>query len=96
MAYATTNPPRMMVAGSIDNSVPGNIWVYSSTDTGATVDGLNYFTNGYSLGMRIGDQVIVINTTSKITTWHYVAAGAADGVMDLGDGTTIGSSTNTD
>lgn len=94
MAYVTTNPPRMITAGAIGGA--NNIWMYVSTDAAATVDTLNYFTNGYSLGMRIGDQVIVINTTSKITTWHYVAAGAADGAMDVADGTIIGSSTNTD
>lgn len=94
MAYAATNPPRMMVAGSIGGTP--NIWIYASADATATVDGLNYFTNGYSLGMRIHDQVLVIDTNLKISSWHYVAAGTADGAMDLANGTTVGSGTNSD
>lgn len=92
MTYSTANQPRM-IGGSL-NASP-RLWLYSSTDAAATVDGAGYFTDGYTLGMRLGDQVIVVNTTSKITTWHYVAAASATSV-DLGDGTTIGSSTNSD
>lgn len=93
MTYSTANQPRL-IGGSLN--VGPRLWLYNSTDASATVDGAGYFTDAYTLGMRAGDQVIVVNTTSKITTWHYVVSCTAAAGADLGDGTTIGSSTNTD
>jgi hypothetical protein len=96
MTYATTNPPSLMQQ-SIGNSAPA-IWTYSSTDATATVDGSGYITNGGALGMKVGDLVIVNDTTNKIMTSHYVitVSSTYPGVVDLSNGTTIGTATNSD
>ena len=66
------------------------MWIYRSTDAAATVDAANYITNGGSLGMSIGDIVIVIDTDASpvIATMHQVSA-TGDGTTDLNDLTTI-------
>ena len=90
MAYETSNPPRLLVPGV---SGSPNVWIYVDGDAHADVDGSGYFTNGYALGLRDGDQMIVVDTNLKITTWHYVEVSGT--TVDLADGTVIGSTTNT-
>lgn len=87
MAYSTSSPP-IKIAGTLDGKF--NIWVYRSTDAAATVRVANYFTNGGSLGMKVGDIVYVIDTDASpvITTMHQVSA-TGDGTTDLNDSTTI-------
>lgn len=71
MAYAVTNPP-VLVAQPI---AALGIWVYSSTDVSTDVDASGYFTNGYQLGMKVGDVVHVIETdNSYLHTVHSVTA----------------------
>lgn len=91
MSYATTNPPALLIGGV---SGAPNIWVYSSADPHATVDASGYFTNGYKLGMRDGDQILVIDTNLKISSWHYVEVSGT--TVDIADGTVVGSTTNSD
>lgn len=88
MAYATTNPPALF-AQSITGG-PGNQWIYRSTDDAATVDGVNYITNGGSLGLKVGDIVWVLDTDASpvIMTMHQVSA-TGDGTTDLNNLTTI-------
>lgn len=88
MTYATSNPPAL-ISTSLDGTGP-NQWVYRSTDAAATVDAANYFTNGGSLGMRVGDLVWVTDTDASpvITTLHQVSA-TGDGTTDLNDLTTV-------
>ena len=92
MAYETSNPPRLLVPGV---SGSPNVWIYVDGDPHATVDASGYFTNGYELGMRDGDQCMVVDNNLKITSWHYVEILTGT-TIDLADGTVIGSTTNTD
>lgn len=92
MAYETSNPPRLLVPG-VAGSV--NIWIYVDGDAHADVDASNYFTNGYKLGMRDGDQILVVDTNLKISSWHYVEILTGT-TIDLADGTVVGSTTNSD
>lgn len=91
MAYVTSNPPALVF--SFNNNLP-KLWQYSSADAMATVDGSGYFTNGYDLGMRDGDLIFVYNAASKIWSAHTVVVSGT--TVNLADGTTIGSATNTD
>ena len=91
MAYDTANPPRVKVAGV---SGSPNWWEYESADPHATVDASGYFTNGYTLGMRDGDQILVIDTNLKISSWHYVEVSGT--TVNIADGTVVGSTTNSD
>lgn len=88
MAYATSNPPKLVTQGVGGSGV--SIWTYASTDAAATVDAANYITNGGSLGLKVGDIMFVTDTDASpvITTIHQVSA-TGDGTTDLNDLTTV-------
>lgn len=92
MAYATTNPPGLWFGGM---SSQKRAWLYVSADAKATVDTSGYFTNGYDLGMRDGDLLFVYDTANKIWSTHTVL-NTSGTTIDVGDGTNIGISANTD
>jgi hypothetical protein len=86
MAYDTANPPRL-----VQQPIAGlSMWQYTSTDSVATVRVSGYFTNGYDLGMRKGDIVLVLdNDASPITgAWCWVTE-ATSTTVDLSDGVTV-------
>ena len=90
MAYSTSSPPNLLV-----QAIAGQrLWYYESGDAAATVDASGYFTNGYNLGMRDKDQIIVYDTGSSITTWHRVIVSGT--TVNLANGTTVGSATDSD
>lgn len=91
MAYATTNPPRLM----LQPIATRKFWYYESADAKATVDASGYFTNGYDLGMRDGDFCLVYDTVNKLFSGHTVLNASAK-VIDLADGVNLTSVTNTD
>jgi hypothetical protein len=93
MSYSTSNPPALVVGGV---GAGPRIWTYSSTDAVTSVRVSGYFTNGYSLGMRAGDLVLVLdNDASPLTgSWCWVAS-ATSSAVDLSDGVTI-TGTNSD
>lgn len=94
MAYATTNPPRM-----VNQAIAGiREWHYTSADATATVDASGYITNGGDLGMKVGDLVKVFDTATPAITMHRVVtvSATAPGAVNLSDGTVVGSATNTD
>lgn len=76
MAYETSNPPKCILHGIGGGP---SIWVYADGDAHTDVDATDYFTNGLELGMKVGDVVIVQNTTGYTTTLHSVSAVDADG-----------------
>lgn len=93
MAYDTANPP-MLVAGALGGAL--NIWAYKSTDAAAAVRVSGYFTDGYELGMREGDLVIVVDTdASPIAMQMMIVTSAVAGTVDLSDGTAV-TATDTD
>lgn len=94
MAYATTNPPSLMVQG-VGNQIPA-IWVYSSADASTVVDAAGYITNGDALGMKVNDIVFVSDSDTGLTTSHVVNSVTAGGAVDLADGVAITSVTDTD
>ena len=91
MAYAITNPPNMLM-----QSMGGpRVWIYShATDAAAAVDASGYFTDGYSLGMRDGDLIFTYEQDTKIWSTHTVTVSGT--TVDLANGTTVGSGTNSD
>jgi len=88
MAYAVTNPPKLVTQGIGGSGV--SVWTYSSTDAAADVDAANYITDGGSLGLKVGDVIFVLDTDASppITTLHQVSA-TGDGTTDLNNLTTI-------
>lgn len=93
MAYSQANPPALITQG-----IGGfwRLWIYKSTDAPTVVDGAGYFTNGYTLGMRQGDVVFVVDTdASPISMQVHIVTLATTTSVSLSDGTAI-TSTNTD
>lgn len=82
MAYAATNPPKLLIPRVGADGIA--LWAYSSEDVHTDVDASGYFSNGDALGMKVGDLVLVSKTTSTIgTTIHYVSAVTAGGAATV-------------
>jgi len=69
MAYATTNPPKIMVPAI---GPAAAIWLYQSTDAHTDVDAAGYFTDGADLGMKANDCMFVLDTSTPTGTMHHV------------------------
>lgn len=81
MAYATSNPPQLLVARVGSGTA---LWAYTSTDVHTDVDAADYFSNGDALGMKVGDVVLVSKSTATVgTTVHYVSAVTAGGAATV-------------
>ena len=66
------------------------LFVYKTTDAATVVDAAGYF-DSVSDTVRVGDMIIVHGATggTRTVTMHIVVSNAS-GVVDVGDGTTIG------
>ena len=66
------------------------LYVYTTTDAHTAVDASGYF-NDLSDTLSVGDMIIVHGATggTRTVTMHIVVSNAS-GVVDIGDGTTIG------
>jgi hypothetical protein len=90
MAYSTANQPRLET-----QSIAGTrSWLYVHTDASAVVDASGYFTDGYNLGMRSGDIVRSLDTSTGIVSTHHVVVSGT--TINLRDGVAATSTTNTD
>lgn len=96
MAYATSNPPQLVI-GAITGTGT-QLWSYRSTDDAATVNTAGYITNGGALGMRVGDLVSVTDTDASPVTTILMAVNSVSatypGAVDLQD--TTAATTDTD
>jgi len=81
MAYQGTtstspNPPRLLGQAMAESE--GRQWTYVSTHTAATVLAANFFgSDGPNLGMKVGDTVLVVGSTTYTVTAHAVIAVGA-------------------
>lgn len=93
MAYSTSNPPALLTQGIGGFS---RIWVYKSVDAVTLVRVSGYITNGWTLGMRAGDLVLVVDTdASPITMQMCIVTSATPTAVDLSDGVAV-TATDTD
>ena len=93
MAYSTANPPQI-----VSQTIGGThrSFLYKSTDPVTDVRVSGYFTDGWKLGMRAGDHVLVIDTdASPIASSLCTVVQATASVVDISDGTAI-TATDTD
>ena len=91
MAYNSANL-RRFVNGSIDDSLAGNLWMYTSADTVATVVAQDYITNPVDMGMAVNDLVIIVDTATpliSISRVSTVSSVSTTGAL-LSTGVTIG------
>jgi hypothetical protein len=74
MAYSTSSPPQLLVP-----SIGGTpaLWTYKSTNTSTEVLASGFFANGSALGMKVGDFVLNINSTSGVPYLTGVLSVAA-------------------
>ena len=82
MAYATSNPPRVIAPGGM---VGPRIWYYVKNDTDSDVDAADYFSNGDDLGMKLGD-ILFHHDTSAGTegmTPMFVSAVTSGGAATV-------------
>lgn len=100
MAYSTDNPPKLVMSvpytdGSSD--LTWNLWIYIDGDATTTVDADGYFTNGQSLGMKVNDLLILVDTgTPLISTLRVTSVSTSNDSVDMANGTTIGLNTDSD
>lgn len=95
MAYEASNPPRLL-SQDIGGTAGSRIWIYIDGDAAGTIDAAGYIADGDALGMKLNDNVIVVDTATPLTTWHRVESVTAGGAVNLALGTTIGSATSGD
>lgn len=84
--------------GTLNDNMP-QIWVLSDNTAIATLDTSGYFPNqltSTALGVKDGDLLLYYNTALKTWNAHTFIYVVATGVLDVADGTVIGSATNTD
>jgi len=72
------------------------LFVYTSSDAHTAIDASGYF-NDLSDTLSVGDMIIVHGATggTRTVTMHIVVSNAS-GVVDIGDGTTIGAVSDSD
>lgn len=80
MAYATTNPPNLVTAGSLSGP---QVWIYVSADAHGDVDAADYFSNGDDLGLTVNDVMIVVDTNVGTCTIHYVTTVTSGGAATI-------------
>lgn len=61
--YSTAFPPLQIA--SAYGTGPA-LWIYNSADVHTDVDASGYFTDGFDLGMKVGDQVLVGKSSATI------------------------------
>lgn len=81
MAYSTANSPGLI--SQRIGSKPGSVWVYQDGDPFDTVLAADYISNGDALGMKVGDTVIVIDTTNSVSVQATVSAVTSGGAASL-------------
>ena len=81
MSYSTSAPPQLAIPSMGDGQA---LWLYASTDVHTDVDAADYFSNGYALGMKVNDVVIVTKTSATVgSTLHTVTAVTTDGAATV-------------
>ena len=85
MAYDTDFPPIVLGMGGIGGARANNLWHYTSDDPSTDVDASGYFTDGFDLGMKVGDVMFVIDADDTFlqTTHSVTVVDAATGLATI-------------
>jgi len=81
MPYSTS-APAALVSQRL-GADGGAIWVYKSADSLALVLVADYFSDGYDLGMKVGDTVIVIDSTNTMSKICLATTVTTDGAASV-------------
>lgn len=76
MAYSTSIPPS-----KISNALGSGkaLWFYASVDDDSTVIAAGYITNAAALGMKVGDAVLIWDSTTPKGSLAFVTVVASTG-----------------
>lgn len=78
---ATTSLPSL-IAQSVGGA--GALWYFTGTDVHTDVDAADYFTNGTSAGMKVGDVLLYVKSTATVgVTVHSVITATAGGAVTV-------------
>ena len=98
MAYATTDRLELITKAPL--AAAGKCYYHSSADALAAVNTSGFITDGGSKGLKVGDYVEHLDTTSATgdLSRHRVLTVSATypGAVDLTDGTVIAAGANAD
>ena len=75
--------------GSTTTPIGGRLWMFCTTDTSTGPFVAGYFSDGYELGMRQGDVVIVAAQTSTVASSGTLYLGMVSSVSSTGGGTQL-------
>ncbi|MCR4331770.1 MAG: hypothetical protein NUV34_03570 [Sulfuricaulis sp.] len=89
--------PPILIAGGLGGGRSGstttpagkNIWFFATTDTSTGPFVAGYFTDGYELGMKQGDVMIVVAQTSTVASSNTLYIGVVSSVSSTGGGTQL-------
>lgn len=76
-------------SGSTTTPVGNKLWFFATTDTSTGPFTAGYFTDGYELGMKQGDVVIVAAQTSTVASSNTLYLGIVSSVSSTGGGTQL-------
>lgn len=96
MAYIPGNLNLLVATGIAEGP---QVWTHRSVDAASVVDTSGFITDGGNRGMLVGDIVWHQDTdNTNLTSSHIVVSvsATAPGAVDLADGVSITSVTNTD
>lgn len=82
MAYTGTTSTAPNVPYITSQAINGvhRTWRYESTHTQSGAAATGFFTDGQSLGMKLGDSVMVVGSTTYVISQHCVNAVSSTGV----------------
>lgn len=91
MAYETSNPPFLIAKGVGSGR---GVWMYVDADAITSVRVSGYFTNGYSLGMRAKDIILVVDEdaspiSAQICIVNAASKSGSTETVDISDGVAI-------
>ena len=77
----SANPPINLVAGlggqivNAPTATGAKLWFYTSTNASTDLMAANSFSDGYQLGMKTGDPIIMVYSTASNSTVGIIALG---------------------
>ena len=96
-ASSIANPPIQIVrgtgggtnTGSTTTPIGTGLWFYGTTDTSTGPFTSGYFSDGYELGMKQGDVMIVSALNSTVSSSQPLYLGIVSSVSSTGGGTQL-------
>lgn len=80
MAYAGTTSTSPNAPRIISQGITGlRQWLYVSTHVSSDVNGTAFFSDGKVLGMKVGDPVLVVGSTTYLISSHAVIVSTTTG-----------------